>query len=265
MGNKEPTNSEIFALLKEIKGDINAIKQDLHSATEKFESKIKVLENENSKLKSRLLSVERKSRKNNCLIFGLKLNEENTALNEVLEVTRGKLNVVISEVDINNCYQLKHIRGAPILLELVSYLKKCEIFRNLYKLKNTGISFTDDLIYEDRQEKKQLVEYMKKAKSKDISTKLKKNKLIIAGEIFTLADLKKIDSDEINIITGSDSETETDASCVSATANAASGKVATSLANVTDIESDSSKKIKKVQYTSQKIITRNQLRNILKK
>lgn len=266
MGNKEPTNAEIFALLKEIKGDINTIKQDLNSTTQKLENKIKELETENSVLKARFLSTERKIRKNNCLIFGVKINEEASTLEAVLKVFHEKLGVAISERDINNCYQLKHIREKPILLEFISYLKKGEIYNNLSKLKNTGIYFSDDLVYEDRQERKQLLEYMKKAKSNNLHTKIKKNKLLIAGETYTLTDLKNLDSEDLltlNSIPGSDSEAETNTGYIN-NVNYTRGKQATTTANSGIVQSEAALKTRKESKKPQKIVTRNQLRDILK-
>ncbi|KAG5864044.1 hypothetical protein JTB14_003194 [Gonioctena quinquepunctata] len=76
-----------------------------------------------------------------------------------------------------------------LILDLVSNLKKFEIFSNLFLLKDTGVSFVEDLPFEDRQDRKILVAHLKAAKSKNLVAKIRKNTLVIDGEVFSLTEL----------------------------------------------------------------------------
>lgn len=178
------TIADVFKLLIGIKRDLN----QFHKNSEELENKVVSLEAENKNLKNRLVNLERKIKKNNILIYGL--TTENTSVIEtVINLINTKLNVKLCKNEINNCYQNKKLNSEPIFLELTSYIKKAEIFGNAYKLKNSGIGFTDDLCFEDRQERKQLVQHLKRAKNNDLKAHIKNNKLIINGEAFTLSDL----------------------------------------------------------------------------
>lgn len=191
----EVTNDDIFRILISIKQDLNQIKTDTKVSVKHLEEKVCRLEDENKLLKTKLLNAERKLKKNGVIIFGLEV-ENSDPIKAVKEIVNKKLNVSLNNSDINNCYQIKNTGGQPIFLELLSYLKKSEIFGAVKKLKGTGVSFTDDLTLEDRQERKQLLHHAKLAKERNLSVKIRKNKFIINGDEFTLADLSKINGPE---------------------------------------------------------------------
>lgn len=186
------TIADIFRILLGIKKDLAQNRNDLADKTKVLEDKVLALEVENKQLKTKLLNVERKLKKNNIFIFGLD-PEDTDVTNAVIKVVNKKLNVALTVNDINNCYQIKNVDGKPILLELISYLKKSEIFNKVSKLKGTGIFFSDDLTYQDRQDKKQLLEHAKLAKAKNLDVKIKRGSIVVNGEQFTLSDLQTRD------------------------------------------------------------------------
>ena len=174
---------------EEIKADINIIKDDLKNTSEKLETKVGNLEAENQILKKRIIACERKLKKNNIIIYGLD-TQDSPVLDTVIKFIKDKLNIELKLSDIDDCYQLKNNASQSIvLLGLIAHLKKSEIFKNLSKLKNTGVSFADDLPFEDRQERKLLNIHLKKAKANNIQAKIIRNKIIIEGVTHTLSDL----------------------------------------------------------------------------
>ncbi|KAG5874777.1 hypothetical protein JTB14_016267 [Gonioctena quinquepunctata] len=176
MGKDDITNKEIYALLTDIKKttddtriELQNLRQEFQTKSEALENNIKCLESENVLLKSRLLATERRLRENSILIFGLKL-DSTSLIESVVKFISEKLKV-------------------KIILDLVSNLKKFEIFSNLFLLKDTGVSFVEDLPFEDRQDRKILVAHLKAAKSKNLVAKIRKNTLVIDGEVFSLTEL----------------------------------------------------------------------------
>ncbi|KAJ8937999.1 hypothetical protein NQ318_015496, partial [Aromia moschata] len=202
MGDEQNlTNSDVVKLLNrivcqndEIKNDIATIKKDLSVQMLKIDNlniKIVALEQEKSELKKKLSAIERKSKRNNFIIFGVD-EDVIEILSFILNIITEKLNTSIVNQDINNIYRVGQ-RGVqksrPILLELVSNLKKQEIVKQLYKLKGTGIFFSNDLLPQDREENKVLHHQLKLAKEKQYNAKIIKNKLIVNGESYSYQEL----------------------------------------------------------------------------
>lgn len=208
MGEPQHSNSEILKLLNtiisqnnEIKSDIDQIKKDLSNQSRTIEiinCKVAILENENTELKNKLLAIERKSKRNNFIIFGVK-EDVADILTFVINIVRDTLNILISNNDINNIYRIGQKaaeKSRPIILELTTNLKKQEISRALPKLKNTGIRFANDLLPQDREQQKLLHKHLKEAKDKNHNARIFKNKLIINGVTYTYQDLKNTDEGE---------------------------------------------------------------------
>ena len=70
------------------------------------------------------LSLERKKRKNNIIIFGL-VTETEHILNNTIDKVNSLLNVNIKKTDINNIYTIgKNPQKRGILIEFISFLTK---------------------------------------------------------------------------------------------------------------------------------------------
>lgn len=179
----------------EIKADIAQIKSDLSTQNNKIaiiNSKVENLEKENQELKKRVLATERKTKRNNIIIFGV--NEDITdILSFIIKLIADTLQVSCTVGDINNIYRIgqKSVeKPRPIILELISNLKKQKIFHVINKLKGTGITFSNDQIPEDREEHTFLYQQLKIAKQKQYNAKIVRNKLVVNGESYTYEDLK---------------------------------------------------------------------------
>lgn len=202
--NKEINIGDVYKLLQqssqEIGNKIDGLEAKLKGIEEKYDTtitqlrqKVQIYENENRQLKSRLLNVDRKLRRRNLIFYGVSEEEgENIVL--VLEgVLEEKLGVKLEKYDIINAFRMgKNARKPrPILVELLSEFKIREIIKKRKNLKGTNIFINEDLIPEDREEKKVLIEQLKLAKSKNKLAQLKGNKLIIEGEAYCYSDFVK--------------------------------------------------------------------------
>lgn len=195
---------EIAAQNNEIKQDIKEIKRELVKHTEtigELKNKINVLELENSEIKKELRITQRKIKKNNIIIFGLPDDEELDVKTQVKALAANSLGVTLEEIEIDNVYRIgtkKVNKPRAVIVELVRNIKKQEIFKNVTKLKGTGIIITNDLIPEEIEEKKVLVRHLKLAREKQYNATIKNNKLVVNGETYTCEDLKNIDAENIS-------------------------------------------------------------------
>lgn len=187
---------EIVRNRKEIKSAIEASETRLLLKIEELKQKVSSLEIENKILKNKTEILDRNSRKNNIIIFGLKDSEGNTA-NKISKKIGELLGVDVKETDINNFYRLDKSAKPPIKVEFLSYLKKTEILKKCKKLKDTGIAISNDLTIEQRSEQKILRSFLKRTRQDPTDQSfIKGNKLYINNRAYTVEDLQEIEYSE---------------------------------------------------------------------
>lgn len=140
-------------------------------------------------LEERIKYLERKNRKNNIVIFGLKTENNTSLLNQVLNKLNSILNININQTHINDIYRVG--QKNVIVLEFLSNLIKGEVFKNIKNLKGTGISIANDLCKEDQQDKQILYHNLKTAKNNNLSAYIKSNKLYVNSKQYTADQLRK--------------------------------------------------------------------------
>lgn len=189
---------------REIITENNKILEQLNEHKKKFS----YLESQFNSLEQRCMNFERLYRKNNIIIFGLKVNNTDNLLEFTLQKLNELLGIAIVQADINNIFQLKSDRVPPIKVEFVSYLKKDIVLKNCNKLKGTKIFIAQDLPKEDREDQKILYSHLKLARSKQLVAKIRGKTLRINDEIYTLDKLKEIENKENFVENTSKKETE---------------------------------------------------------
>lgn len=190
--------SDVDKLLEEIKRNRTELKHFIEASEvkillkiEELNARVKALEKENEFNKNKIEFIERNLKKNTLLIYGLELEDDYT-IEDVCENLGQLLEITISREDINDCIQL-NIPNNPIKLELISFLKKREIFKNCTKLKGTQIGITNDLTYKQRQENKILKKHLEKARqNKNQKSFIRGNRLVIGEEQFTVEVLENL-------------------------------------------------------------------------
>lgn len=194
MSTDEITNKQLYEEIvknkTELRQVIEASETRVLLKLESLNNKIKKLEKENQQFKNKIEYLERENRKNNLVIFGLHKNNKEVSVAFICEKIKDLLGVHLLPSDINNLYTLGSAENSPVKLELISYLKKTEIFQNCKKLKGTKIYFSNDLTENQRNEYKILREHLKQAKA---NTKdrcyIKGNKLFVNNIVYTAEDL----------------------------------------------------------------------------
>ncbi|CAG9818892.1 unnamed protein product [Phaedon cochleariae] len=135
--------------------------------------------------------------KNNLVIFGIP--QEHDLTSAIENIAKDTLEVDLEDADMNDLYRIGI--GSPnkqraVILELVRYVEKSELFKNERKLKNSEISITHDLGKKEREEQKLLVKHLNQAKRKQYQAKIIRNKLVVDGEEYTYEQLTVIEEDE---------------------------------------------------------------------
>lgn len=168
------------------------IQEEVDKCVHYFKEENEKLREEINHLKNRYQTLERKVRKNNLIIFGLKSDQKNF-IKDTLAKINSVLGADIVEGDLNNIYSIGKSTSPPIVLEFVSFLKKASILKQASKFKGTGISISNDLSKEDREEQKILSSHLKTAKEQYPNAKIRRNKLIIGKDTYTVEQLLELE------------------------------------------------------------------------
>ncbi|CAG9768248.1 unnamed protein product [Ceutorhynchus assimilis] len=156
-----------------------------------YQQKDIAMEEEVVKIESRCKFLERKLRKNNVIIFGIVDKDEKQFPEQVLNTLNQHLETNFTKSDINNVYTLGKTTNAPIIIEFISFFRKLEIFQDKEKLKNLnklGISISNDLFEEDRNDASILRKHLKQVLEQNKTAKLRGYKLEIEGRLYTARD-----------------------------------------------------------------------------
>lgn len=185
----------------EFKQRTNELALEIQKKSEHYEERIRKLEQENNTLQKTVIELQRKTRKNNIIIFGLQINSANngtTLANAVIEELAKLLEINISISDISNIYKIgtEITEKSPIIVEFISYFKKLDVLKNTWKLKGKNITINEDQCKEDVNTRKNLQKHLREARSKGLQAYIRKSKIYIGEEPYTLAQLesKEIDT-----------------------------------------------------------------------
>lgn len=168
--------------------------------------KIKKLEKTLINLENKYLSLERRIRKNNIIIFGLKIDKQNL-IEETIAILNSLLGISLNKTEVINCYVIgKYESKQGILLELSTYFKKLEIYQNVTKLKGKSITIVNDLCDEDQATNRILRKYLKIAKQNNKQARIRGNTLEIESKFYTVEELEKKGVEETVSSENEDSE-----------------------------------------------------------
>lgn len=202
-----------------------------------------------SKLENTCLYLERRARKNNIVIFGFEIQCNKSIVQEVLDKLNSLLNLNIAISDVNNIYKIGKTERSPIIVEFISYLKKIEIFQNpekLRALKSTNIAISNDLCEKDRNDRKILLRYYKKAKDDKQDVKIRGNKLELNSRLYTIRELEdhETESDDGDSENDSESGSVEESDVEQGTTNQEGGVEGSTASGNKRSETSESKKVK---------------------
>lgn len=185
----------------EIQTEVSAVKTEiteLKKIIQQEKDKVNALEKTQTDLQTKYKILEKSLKRNNVLIFGVKYdNKQNSLAEFVIQKINQWLELDLTLECLNNVYPIgKTESNRPILIQFQSYLTKTRVLKECRKLKGTGISITEDLTKEDREIQKKLIKHKKQAQSKGYKTYIRRNKLYVNNEEYTIEDLEEKDREE---------------------------------------------------------------------
>lgn len=188
-------NNNIGTKIDNVAFELKTFKKETTEKVEILKEKIENLENANEKLTSRIERLEQNNKRENLIFYGIFENDPETfkdLLNIVENLLKSNLKIEVTNFDITNIFRIgkKSSKTRPVLVTFHSIIKRNEIIKNCFKLKNTGIYVSEDLIEKDLNERRILVQHLKQAKLEKKEAKLIGKKLIVNGKVYTYQDLE---------------------------------------------------------------------------
>lgn len=185
MSGEESYSKVLLALrtqTEEIKSEIRQEAANTRNLLTAFDAKLK-------SLCDSVLQLERISRKNNVIVFGLQLDGSNL-ISETIDKLNTLLDLQLTIKDINDIYRINKRTNSPIKIEFISYLNKKLVLSSTKKLKGTNIYINNDLCKEDQERQKILRMHVNEAKSKGYHAYIRGGKLIVNNEAISPSKLQ---------------------------------------------------------------------------
>lgn len=192
---------EIRKLFANLSTDFVNLSKGLHEGLERVSSEVTLLKDKTARLESRIEHFERKEKKNNIVIYGLaKVEHTGLTLAEwIIAKFSTLLGIEVPLSSINNVYFVGRADfKAPLVVEFTSFITKSSIFKNLFKLKGSGVFIGNDLAKKDREINRVLVSHLKEAKKKKLVAHIRNNRLYVGEECFSYDQLVKGQPEETN-------------------------------------------------------------------
>lgn len=192
-------------IINDVKTEINEIKNTINQEIKKR----KEIEEKYKELKVKYDTLDKQTRKNNIVIFGLKYNPNKNIKNaeakkNLLEFTlkelRRLLGVQINPTEVNDIFSIgNQDTNKPVLVKFCSLLKKQEILSNCNKLKGTEVIISEDLNPEEREINKTLYKHLKVARQTNNLAYIRGAKLYINKKPYSLEELNKLEKSEVKL------------------------------------------------------------------
>lgn len=177
---------------EEIKNEIQELNERLRNKIQEQESKYRELENQHIELKKNYERLDRQSRKNSLVIFGLETKDKRDNLPDYVTNTLGNLlDIQIDVGDLKDIHVVAAKSTTFIKAEFMSAIKVKTILTNTQKLRNSGITISRDLTPQERKDRSVLLSHLREARSKKNYAKIVGNRLLVNGDFYTINQLQE--------------------------------------------------------------------------
>ncbi|KAG5864350.1 hypothetical protein JTB14_014471 [Gonioctena quinquepunctata] len=191
-----PEHRDLFELLlKANQIQTNQLQTEFKQTIDHLTNELGQAQKEIDCLKEKCSFLERKVKSNNIVIFGIEMRENENLCNKTLSVINENFGLNLNQDHLNDVYKLGKGKNARVLLEFVSHLNKRKLFQNPQNLGNfreKGLSISDDLSKDDREELNVLKYHLKIARSQNHVAKIRGLKLFINDKSYTADKLRKL-------------------------------------------------------------------------
>lgn len=161
-------------ILREIiREEMQTLRHDIAGLSQSLNLKISTLEDENTKLKAQISSLQQYSRKNTAIISGLPKSKKEIPSEAVINLA-SKMNFKLQLSDIDACHRLpSNVNPQPMIIKFVSRIMKTNFIIHSRKMKpkaNLVGGPDDKMIYVNEHLTAETVSFLKYTKEKIPST-----------------------------------------------------------------------------------------------
>lgn len=191
-----------------LKADIQIVKSQIHKEGEAIRNHLDLFERRLQSIENDVKYLQKSSVRKNIIISGMFFSSYKDFEFQVVNKLNELLDINLKIDDFSDIYKLGKHKDAPIKAELISNIKKKQIFRNTHKLKGTKIYINHDLIKTDQENNKILRRHLKAAREKGLNAYIKRGKLCVNGSEFSV---KSLDAQDDSLVEdGNDDDNSVD-------------------------------------------------------
>lgn len=201
------TLRDVLEMLKAIQKDVQTgtdeakvYKEELERTKERvtaLEYGQNIIVEELRSLRQVIDELETPARRNNILLFNFP-ESRNESIDKLMDnfisLSKDKLEIELQKTEIDYIRRIgkpNNRSPRPVLIKLVTSWRKHEFLSSNPKLKGEGMNFAEDLPPKVRRLRKDLIPYMLEARQLGHRATLRRGKLMVDGELYTLEQLKK--------------------------------------------------------------------------
>ncbi len=155
------------------------------STVDKLESEVQMLKERNKQLEEKVLRQENYSRRENVIIHGMPVNEEEDCY-DLMKGIFARINV--GPLVLSRCHRL-HYGKRPIIARFLNYQDKVTVMKNRRLLKGSNIFINDDVAPETSAQQDELLPVMKYLRQKKVKANMVNGKVKYNGKLYGKTDI----------------------------------------------------------------------------
>lgn len=213
--------SYVSNTVNDLKNDIRKVKQDMQQQ-EYVKVELDAIKRQNKMLKEKINDMENYSRRDNMEITGIEEHKSESVRDICTDLFKNKLGLS-DDIEIVRCHRVgkyenrdqrdnrdvNSSRGQfrtvprPILLRFKYYADKEKVLKKRAQLKGTGIYLNEDLSYESKRKRTNLVPVLKSLRDIDPKTHFRGDRIFYKGRLYGEHNLYDLPVDAHNTSTKS--------------------------------------------------------------
>lgn len=185
-----------FADLKKTCNDTNEKITVIESVVYELQKENIVQEKKIKELESKIEVLERQTRKNNVIYFGIEeVEDENikTLEQNIINVITKKQEVNLNQTEINNVYRIGKINNErqprPVIVSLTNFKRKTEILSSRAKLRGSDIFVNEDMTRKQQEVRKNLNVHAKRLREEGKRVSIKGDRIVIHENTYDIDEL----------------------------------------------------------------------------
>jgi ribA/ribD-fused uncharacterized protein len=228
MGNIGELNNKITELMTsvnyisqmvdDLKSDMNKVNRDIQQQ-ENMKIEMEAIKRQNKMLKDKINDIENYSRRENIEITGIQETKDESVKDVCEKLFKQKLKIS-EDLEVVRCHRLgksdnsdntsrrqnatgrqNEQQGRPILVRFKYYADKEKVLKKRSQLKGTGIFLNDDLSFESKRKKQNLVPILKRLREIDNKAHFRGDRIYYKGRLYGENNLHDLPVDAHNTST----------------------------------------------------------------